>query len=199
MRGIDLMFVLDGSGSIDQDDFQSVINFVQNIVRQLDIGADRTQVGLITFDYSAVVQFRLNSYRTRTSLLQAIASTPYSGGGTNTADALRRLIKQFNTTFGARPLTQSIPRVAVVVTDGRSNSRVATITQARLVHDHNILTYAVGVGSNVDITELNAIATTANSLYVHQLSNFDQQELDQLQESLSNQACTGIIILLIKY
>ena len=191
LRGIDLIFVLDSSGSIGSRNFQLVRNFVANVVTQLDIGPDRSRVGLITFSSSAIVQFGLNTYRTNTSLLQAIARIPYSGGGTNTQAGLNTLISIFSTTFGARPRVDGIPRIAVVVTDGRSNSPSATIAAANRVHANNLLTYAVGVGSNLNMDELNAIATDPDSQYVRLLSAFNVNELRDLQESLSRQACTG--------
>ena len=191
LRGIDLIFVLDSSGSIGSSNFQLVRNFVANVVTHLDIGPDRNRVGLITFATLVTVQFRLNTYQTRPSLLQAIARIPYSRGGTNTHAGLNTLISQFNTTFGARPRVDGIPRIAVVVTDGRSNSHSATIAAAKRVHASNILTYAVGVGSNLNMDELNAIATDPDSQYVRLLSAFNVNELRDLQELLSRQACTG--------
>ena len=191
LRGIDLIFVLDSSGSIGSSNFQLVRNFTANVVTHLDIGPDRNRVGLITFDFFATVRFSLNRYRTNTSLLQAIATVPYNGGGTNTSDGLNTLIAQFSTTLGARPRMDGIPRIAVVVTDGRSNSPSATIAAAKRVHASNILTYAVGVGSNLNMDELNAIATDPDSQYVRLLSAFNVNELRDLQELLSTQACTG--------
>ena len=191
LRGIDLIFVLDSSGSIGPFNFQLVRTFVTNVVTQLDIGPDQSRVGLITFSSSAIVRFRLNTYRTNASLLQAITRAPYSAGGTNTQAGLNTLISQFSTIFGARPRVDGIPRIAVVVTDGRSNSPSATIAAAKRVHASNILTYAVGVGSNLNMDELNAIATDPDSQYVRLLSAFNVNELRDLQESLSRQACTG--------
>ena len=190
-RGIDLIFVLDSSGSIQLSNFRLVRNFVANVVTHLDIGPDRNRVGLITFANFATVRFGLNTYMTNTSLMQAIGRVPYSRGGTNTQAGLDTLIAQFSTTFGARPRVDGIPRIAVVVTDGRSNSPSATIAAAKRVHASNILTYAVGVGSNLNMDELNAIATDPDSQYVRLLSAFNVNELRDLQESLSRQACTG--------
>ena len=45
-RGIDLIFVLDSSGSVGSSNFRNVRIFVSNLVSQLEIGPDNTQVGL---------------------------------------------------------------------------------------------------------------------------------------------------------
>ena len=193
---LDVIFVLDSSGSIGAGDFESVRMFTKDVVEQLDIGSDKTRVGLITFSTSATVQFSLDMYQTNSSLLNAITSIPYDGGSTNTPDGLKTLIQQFDTAYGARPLSQGIPRFAIVVTDGQSNEGGgpnATIAAANSVHENNIATYAVGVGSSIDMDEIAAIATDPDSQYVRQISSFDVGELSALQNSLNRQACKGKI------
>ena len=167
-------------------------DFVSDVVRNLEIGPDQTRVGAIAYSYSASVQFSLNTYMTSTSLLQAIANITYTAGGTDTADAILTCIQQFNTSYGARPRSSGIPRIAIVVTDGRSNNKASTIAAAEMAHTRNILSYAVGVGSNVDMTELSAIASDPDSQYVRLLRQFSISELRSLQETLNSEACTGL-------
>ena len=188
-RGIDLIFVLDSSGSVRASNFQNVRDFVANLVGQLEIGPDSTRVGLIIFASSAAVQFSLNTHQDNSSLLQAIAAVPFTGGGTNTADALNTVISEFSTVNGARPLQEGIPRVTIVVTDGQSNNPAATIVAANNVHASNIIAFAVGVGSNIPIAELNTIASDPDSQFVRLLSTFNADELRDLQELLSSEAC----------
>ena len=163
------------------------------MVSQLEIGPDNTQVGLINFGSSAQIEFHLNTHQDSSSLLQAIANILYTGGGTNTAAALTTLLSEFSTVNGARPLQEGIPRVAIVVTDGQSNSPIATVTAANNVHASNIIVYAVGVGRNIPIAELNAIASDPDSQFVRLLSTFNVNELRDLQESLDSEACQGKI------
>ena len=189
--GIDLIFVLDASGSIGSSNFNLVQNFVSNVVRNSDIGSDKTRVGVVLFSSSASVQFNLNTHLTKPSLLQAVANIPYTTGGTNTAEGIDLSIQQFSTAFGARPRSSGIPRIAIVVTDGQSNNPSETIAAAERAHLANILSYAVGVGNNIDLTELNAIASAPQSQFVRLLTAFDSSELRSLQETLNNEACTG--------
>ena len=191
-RGIDLIFVLDSSGSVGSSNFQNVRNFVSNLVSQLEIGSDNTQVGLINYGSSYRIEFHLNTHQDSSSLLRAIGNVPYTNGAsTNTGAALTTLLSEFSTVNGARPLQEGIPRVAIVVTDGHSNSRTATITAANNLHANNIIVYAVGVGSGIDTVELNAIASDPDSQYVRLLSTFNVNELRDLQESLDSEACQG--------
>ena len=188
--GIDLIFVLDSSGSIGSTNFQLMRNFVANVVSNLNIGPDQSQVGVVVYSGSANVWFSLNTHTTNTSaLLQAIANIPYTGGGTNTAAGILTCVQQFNPSYGARPRSSGIPRVAIVVTDGRSGS--GTAAAAEMAHSEGILSYAVGIGNNVNMEELAAIASDPNSQYVRSVSGFSTSELKSLQETLNNEACTG--------
>ena len=67
----------------------------------------------------------------------------------------------------------------------------ATIAAANDLHANNIIAYAVGVGDSIFMDELDAIASDPDSQYVRLLSNFDVNELRELQESLNSEACRG--------
>ncbi len=192
MSGIDLYFVLDSSGSVGSGNFQLMKNFVYDTVNGFDIGPEDTRVGVISFSSDARFHFYLNTYHFKSSLLSAVNSISYTGGGTDTAAALNLLrISGYTSSHGARPLSQAIPRVAVVVTDGRSNSYTATVTEAGYVHAAGIQVFAVGVGSNVNDGELQAMASDPS--YVSLLSGFDVSQFDALQRAISSGTCTGML------
>lgn len=185
------MFVLDSSGSIGSGNFQTIRNFVNAFVGTLEIGPTRSQVGVIVFSDDAYVQFNLNTYSDRVTLMSAVNSVPYIGGGTNTADALQLLASQGF--VGARPVSEGVPRVAIVVTDGMSNEPQDTVRAAEALRQGtSITTYAVGIGG-ADMTELNTIASTRNGVkLVRFIGSFDATEVERLQEDLNEQACTGM-------
>jgi len=96
-NGADVVFALDASGSIEFDNFQRITQFVGMVVQTLDIDSVAnspaiSRVGLITFSDNAVLQFHLNRYRTKAALLQAV-NVPYLTGATNTAQAIRFLLR----------------------------------------------------------------------------------------------------------
>lgn len=91
---VDVVFALDVSRSIGLTNFQNLVTFVANIVQNLrleDNSADPmvSRVGILTFGATAQVQFHLNKYKDKTTLLQAI-NFPYKGDiNTNLAEAIR--------------------------------------------------------------------------------------------------------------
>ena len=61
------------------------MRFVQSVVSELDIGEYDNHVGVVTFGRDAEVEFYLNDYLLKTSLMASIGNIRWSGYGTNTA------------------------------------------------------------------------------------------------------------------
>ena len=186
------MFLLDASGSVGSFDFQNILNLVADIVSELDIGPDNGQVAVIRFASSASVIFGLSAHNNQGDLLAAIRNVQYTGGGTNTAGALNLLVS--NGFIGARPESQGIPRVAVVVTDGFSNNQAATFAAAAAVRaaQPTITVFAAGI-RNFNLNELVAIASSPSSRFVITIPNFNDEEVERLNQALLLEACQGIV------
>jgi len=192
----DIFFVLDSSGSIEVYNFDQVRSFVYEFVNSLRIGTDDNQVGVISFSDTAHVDFYLNSYSTKAGLLTAIQNIPYVSGSTNTAGGLCKLIREgYTTQHGARLSSASVSRLAVVMTDGMSNTVaseclfVNTFQAAEAVDmfEPSILVYAIGVTSSVDFQELQAIASKPE--YVSTISSFNSILLKSIQEQQTYELC----------
>ena len=83
-----------------------------------------------------------------------VSAIPYRGGSTNTATALDFLrTTMFSVQTGDRP---DVPNVAVLLTDGSSNDRKATIEAALKVKKvaHVVV---LGIGGWTDEQELNGM------------------------------------------
>lgn len=76
-RGIDLVFVLDSSGSVGEVNFDLERNLVANVVGRFEIGPNATQVAVISYSGFAVVNFQLNNLTNRDSVLQAVSQVQY--------------------------------------------------------------------------------------------------------------------------
>ena len=179
--------MIDTSGSIGSTRFQLIREFVGNITTELIRNSPKSAVGVILFASSAHIQFNLRTYTTLTSLLSAIDNLPYSGGGTDTDEALTLLLSTArNGVLGVR--SDSI-KVAIVITDGRSSSRLSTLLAAARLHASNIFdVYAVGVGGAY-LTELQGIASSPE--FVFFTDSFSSTGLQQLQDGIIPHLCNG--------
>jgi hypothetical protein len=192
---LDIFFVLDGSGSIGDTDFSQVRQFEHDFVDQLRIGPNDNQVGTIVFsDYGSLI-FSLNAYNNKADILSQILNINYPGSSTNTADGLCKLVRYgFADGHGARPTSGAVFRIAIVMTDGKSNEESSecqwnTLQAAEAVHELSppVLVYAIGVTSSVNDEELNAIATSPDFVtYIH---SFDPHIIQETQESHVDEVC----------
>ena len=198
VEGLDVVFVLDSSGSIGRQNFESMKETVINIVSSLTIGPQKTRVAVVRFSSQAVLLFNLNTHTTKETLSEAIRDINYSGGGTNTAAALQLLrTSVFSELLGVRSDIEAT-KIAIVITDGRSNNAGATKTQAELLRaEANFLVFAIGIGSGVGVTELTNIAGSSNT--VIQLQGFMVSELLRLEQTIVENACLGMYLYIRMY
>ena len=184
--GIDLVFVLDGSGSIRADRFQLIREFVEGVSDALTIGPQDSLVGVIVFSGSAFIHFNLQQHPTKATLLPAInPGIPYPTGGTNTAAALRLLLSSAQD--GRLGIRNGRTQIAIVVTDGRSNNAASTRTAAAALHAAGIFqVYAAGLGGAVE-SELLAIASDPSLVFF--TDDFDSDAIMELANNFTRSIC----------
>ncbi|XP_050409413.1 collagen alpha-1(XIV) chain-like [Patella vulgata] len=79
----------------------------------------------------------------------------------------------------------SSSKVGIVITDGKSSSTSATLTEAKNAKDQNINMFAIGVGTNIDNQELNGIASSTGQVLL--VANYTL--LAQQIKSLVDEIC----------
>ncbi|XP_017540672.2 matrilin-4 isoform X13 [Pygocentrus nattereri] len=165
---VDLVFIIDGSRSVRPHEFETMRKFMIDIIHELDIGRDITRVGVV--QYSSQVQnvFSLKDFTTHQQMVKAINEIIPLAQGTMTGLAIRYAMNvAFSTAEGARP---NVPHVAVIVTDGRPQDRVAEVAAA--ARESGIEIYAVGV-ARADMTSLRAMASPPFEDHVFLVESFD--------------------------
>ncbi|CAH1271907.1 MATN2 [Branchiostoma lanceolatum] len=163
----DIMFVLDGSGSIDAEDFVRAKNFISQVVDAFDIAADFTRVGVVQFGSQFTEEFPLDRYSDRVSLQQAIGNIPQRGGGTLLSQVINYLVgTSFTEAKGARPLSEGIPRIAVFMTDGSAQDNPTVLDPAiNALRTSGIVVFSIGVGPSVNRNQLEAVAGASDRVF----------------------------------
>ena len=181
----DVVFVIDASGSIGSSNFQQIREFTANITAQLIHNSPQSRVGVILFSSSVGLHINLQTYTSLNTLLSAIYNLYYSGGGTDTAEALTLLLSYSQ--GGKLRLRHDSSKAAIIITDGKSNNPSATLSAVAALHASNIYTiFAVGVDGS-DFNELNAIASSPEFTFL----TSNTISLQQLQDRIVLQLCIG--------
>ena len=157
---LDLVFVLDSSGSIDRVRFNVIKETVVETIAELDVGLERTRVGLVYWSNDAHVAFHMNDYgQVKQDVVEAVRRVPFVGNTTYTAAALRLVhAAAFQPHNGDR---DGVANVAVLVGDGNSNVRPElTPVEAAVCRVSGIrMVVAVVYDDQMDISELSTIAS----------------------------------------
>lgn len=184
---VDLVFLLDESGSVGATNFQTSLDFVRRLIGSFPEenlrGENGTRFGLSTFSSRYSTKFHLYNYTNQLGYSSAITRVSYSGGGTQLGFALGRVLTdQFSERRGLRPKADGLPRILVVLTDGKSSDDVST--PAKTVRDNETTIYAVGVGG-YDLEQLKEIAPSDQ--HVITLDSFSK--LDAFVSTITSSAC----------
>ena len=145
---------------------------MKSVVSFYDISDDGTRVAVVSFSSGADVEFYFDDHSRLRRVQRAINRIGYSGGYTHTALALELAAELFNdpSYSGARPASAGIPRVVVLITDGRSNTY--NITQpAKDLQAAGVSVYSIGIG-NYNLDELLLIATDPDIDHVFLLQSY---------------------------
>eukprot|EP00106_Octopus_bimaculoides_P009528 XP_014776970.1 PREDICTED: neurogenic locus notch homolog protein 2-like [Octopus bimaculoides] len=181
----DIVFVLDESGSITHRNFEVMKSFVKNLIYIFPISRTQVRVGVITFSTYIRNEFNLNKYFTHRQLYYAINRIRYNSGATNTHLALNYLKRHaFQSRAGGRRL---IPKIAIVITDGRSTNPKMTRHTAQILKKSGIQVYAIGIGNQVPRSELVTIASHPSKEYVYDLHTF--RDLSNIKSGLASKTC----------
>lgn len=184
-----MVFVLDSSGSIGNNNWNKLRNFCKTVVSNFTYGDFGIRVGVVIFGNHATIQFHLNSYDTKQDVLNAIDRLPWKDQKTNTAAGLKAMTREmFVREKGDRG---SVPNVGILIADGKSNEDTgSTIPLAREAKTMGITMISLGIGSEVDFNELNKIASESaktGQRFVFNVTDFNA--LPAIKSNLVAAAC----------
>ncbi|CAD5114775.1 DgyrCDS3819 [Dimorphilus gyrociliatus] len=185
---VDIVFVLDSSGSIKPPNWLRLLSFTKNVTDNFRIGPTFTRVGVVVYGNKAKPVFHLNEYSDKKLLGNAILGIKYLDQNTNTSGGIRVMHEQmFTTANGDRP---NAPNIAVVITDGESTfDKDQTVPEANKARDKNIIILAIGIGEKTSKSELEGIANKPSEKFVF---NADFDTLDSIRKLVVDTACTAV-------
>ncbi|ERE78869.1 integrin alpha-X [Cricetulus griseus] len=183
----DIVFLIDGSGSISSRDFQTMLKFVETVMRQFH--RPRTQFSLMQFSHQFLTHFTFNDFVSAVNPLSRLNSVRQLGGFTYTATAIKRAITElFTAQSGAR---KDATRVLIVITDGKKEGDNLDYNDViPLARTAGVTRYAIGVGrafsSVYSQQELVNIASMPSQEHVFSVENFEALKdiQNQLKEKI---------------
>jgi len=183
LKPVDVIFVLDGSGSVGTENFRRQLAFVSNFTSQFEIGPNTARLAVVTYGTNVTDHFFLDSFLTKSTLMSHIGSIHYPDGETSTHLALQFVE---NTILSPANDNRNVTKIVIVLTDGRSTEPQSTAMNAIALKNNSMVEVtAIGIGKDVDPAELRTIASDANHTF--QVPTYDV--LNTLQAELTDTTC----------
>jgi len=162
----DIMVLFDGSGSITPSDYEDQRSAGQHLLNSLTISPTDNQFGIVQFGTNVILESGLSG--NGANLATALSNMFQLGGQTNHADAFTTAHNEL--TLNARSGVQS---VVILLTDGTPNEPsggnpvIDAINAANALKNDGVLIYGIGVGGQVDVSDIEFYTSgpTANTAF----------------------------------
>nr|XP_060496881.1 collagen alpha-6(VI) chain [Panthera onca] len=160
---LDVVFVIDSSGSIDYDEYNIMKDFMIDLVKKADVGKNQVRFGALKYADDPEVLFYLDNLSTKWEVISVLQNDQPMGGNTYTAEALGFSDHMFTEARGSR-LHKGVPQVLIVITDGESHDADKLNATAKALRDKGILVLAVGI-AGANPVELLAMAGSSDKYF----------------------------------
>nr|XP_005315070.2 integrin alpha-D-like [Chrysemys picta bellii] len=185
-RPTDIVFLIDGSGSIGYRDFGTMKTFVIEVIRRFR-GTD-TLFALMQFSSTFKEHFDFNKFKSTRDIDSLVGQVEQLRGATYTPTAIQKVVRElFISQKGSR---DGAARILIVVTDGMKNDYLQYSDVIPEAERAGIIRYAIGVGRAFSQysaqRELHEIASNPTNEHIFQVNDFDALRgiQNQLQEKI---------------
>ncbi|XP_055900355.1 von Willebrand factor-like isoform X2 [Biomphalaria glabrata] len=184
LGNLDIIFAVDGSNSMGEDNFNLQKTSLVNLVNKLAVSRDEIHVGVIPFSSSVAANQVIQLTGNKTSLLETLNKLEYPDEQTRTDLAIDEAVAMFRRYSRGG----SVPKLLMIITDGASTSPSKTVTSSNIAKADNITIYALGVTKQVDVAELQNLASKPDKV----LLTPDFRTLEESLLNATNKACVDL-------
>uniref|UniRef100_A0A6I8MZZ7 VWFA domain-containing protein n=1 Tax=Ornithorhynchus anatinus TaxID=9258 RepID=A0A6I8MZZ7_ORNAN len=179
----DIVFLIDGSGSINREEFDQMKQFVRAVMQRFQ--GTNTMFALMQFSNTFETHFTFARFKSNPNPETLVNPIFQLRGLTYTASGIKKVVEElFQQSQGAR---KDATKILIVITDGQKYEDPLEYSDAiPLAEAAGVIRYAIGVGSAFSTTwarkELDSIASDPPRDHVFQVNNFGA--LDNIQNQL---------------
>ncbi|XP_067264843.1 collagen alpha-3(VI) chain-like [Chanodichthys erythropterus] len=180
----DVVFLLDGSDGT-RNIFPAMREFVQRVVEQFNIEANRDRVSVVQYSRDAEVNFYLNTYSTKGEILNTVRGLRHRGGRPLKTGAALQYVRDsvFTASAGSRK-QEGVPQILILLSGGRSSDNIDAPASA--LKESGILIFGIGTrNSSREVLRIANDPTYAQSINeFSDLPSVQQQFISSLNNAL---------------
>jgi hypothetical protein len=191
---MDLVFIVDSSGSIKDDkdsNWLSILSFIKSLIDTITIGENENRVGIVYYSEQAAHHKLLNEFQTKDELKATVDTIPFLGYKTNIADAMRKTREQYAADNGNR---EGVADLAILITDGAPNVEAdQTLIEADLTKDSGVKLFVLGITSNVSKEYIKKVSSPPQEENLNWFYSETFKALDTVLLALSEETCSAAL------
>ncbi|XP_078275198.1 LOW QUALITY PROTEIN: collagen alpha-1(XIV) chain-like [Rhinoraja longicauda] len=167
-----LMFIIDGSSSVGEENFKKIISFVYDSVSVFDqIGPVGIQVSVSQFSRHMTDEIQHSSFRNREQLLGSIYDIPYRATNASTVKDGRASNSLFSTNESKE--RKRVHKILVVITGGRVLGEISQRLQQLALEGFFIFVLGVNDVDEAKITNVASTPSPRAAFYVRHFSDLN--------------------------
>ncbi|KAM9146695.1 integrin alpha-L-like isoform 2-T2 [Pangshura tecta] len=166
---VDLVFLFDGSASMNPAQFNAIKEFMIDVMEKL--GNSTIYFAAVQFSVDVKIEFDFNDYKRNRNPRELLRNVMHMKSLTHTFKAINYVTNQvFTPERGAR---EDVGRVMIIITDGDPTDPGGNVTAAK---EKNIVRYIIGIGNNFKQNQafLTQFASEPTSQFVKVLDSFEK-------------------------
>lgn len=185
-----MVFIVDGSKTVGPQPFNFLKNFVKEITHAFIVSTQATRVGFVQISDSGYVNFNLDQYNEMQALDTAIDGVSLKAG--NRRYIGQSVMTSYTAVFQVTGRRGLVPRVAIVVTTGKSSDDVRSVGQT--LRQQKVSVIVVSVGQTVKRKQGKQLATSPK----HSFVLGDISKLPTLVQGVVDRVNRGLFVLFVK-
>ncbi|KAG8438864.1 hypothetical protein GDO86_005162 [Hymenochirus boettgeri] len=169
-KPMDVMFILDGSSHVTKSQFEEMKTFVKGFVNKINTGTDATQVSVLQYGWTNVLEVAWTDPQDKADILQAVDRIDKREEGSGkVGEALIFAVQTVTSeVHGARP---DSTKIAVMVITDKSEDPVEEAAQIAI--SNRLTVFPIGVGHGYDYKELVKLAGPSANKKITRLENIE--------------------------
>ncbi|EDL92063.1 procollagen, type VI, alpha 3 (predicted), isoform CRA_d [Rattus norvegicus] len=160
----DIVFLVDGSSSLGQANFNAIRDFISRVIQRLEIGQDLVQVSVAQYADTVKPEFYLNTYSTKKDAITTVRKMKaLEGSALYTGSALDFVRNNLFTSSAGHRAAEGVPKLLVLITGGKSLDDVSQAAQE--LQKGSIMALVIGSRA-ADEDELKEIAFDSSLVFI---------------------------------
>uniref|UniRef100_A0A8C4LL75 Collagen type VI alpha 3 chain n=1 Tax=Equus asinus asinus TaxID=83772 RepID=A0A8C4LL75_EQUAS len=160
----DIVFLVDGSSALGQNNFNAIRDFIARVIQRLEIGQDLIQVAVAQYADTVRPEFYFNSYPSKREVVNAVRKMKsLEGPALYTGSALDFVRNNLFTSAAGYRAAEGVPKILVLITGGKSLDGISQPAQE--LKRNGIMAFAIG-NKAADKAELEEIAFDPTLVFI---------------------------------